>query len=387
VTPDRRGSRRQPTARDPPPTTDQPRSAACAHARPTHPPRLEPLPGPELRRSPYGSSPPRSPSHGQSSSPPHPAARASPAAHSRRWRSFNSPANTLNFSPIAASSATRSRFYDREPQSCNVIYLRALRGRGRGGRDSEAALGDVAEIRQALLDRGILPHHARGPATARIDRRLQRPRFSYRGSVTTRRVVLPERLTGTDGLVLRRWLASDAGQLGQAILESAVHLRPWMAWIAEEPLPLHCRIAMINEWERDWAQGGDVVLGVFLAGRIAGGCGLHRRIGADGLEIGYWTHTAFLRRGVGTRVARVLTDAGLAVPGITRVEIHYDKANQASAGIPRGRGARRAGRAGRYWGGVALANGQGDLGCSAGHESTRSLRLARVDVRSAALPG
>ncbi|MFZ0378692.1 MAG: hypothetical protein WAL38_12745, partial [Solirubrobacteraceae bacterium] len=41
-------------------------------------------------------------------------------------RSFNSPANALNFSPIAASSATRPWFYEREPQSCNVIYLRAL---------------------------------------------------------------------------------------------------------------------------------------------------------------------------------------------------------------------------------------------------------------------
>lgn len=156
--------------------------------------------------------------------------------------------------------------------------------------------------------------------------------------MTTKHGVLPDQLTGPDGLVLRRWLASDAGELGQAILESAEHLRPWMAWVAEEPLPLARRIAMINEWERDWGQRGDVVLGVFLEGRIAGGCGLHRRIGANGLEIGYWTHPAFLRRGVGTRVAHGLTDAALAVPGIARVEIHHDKANQASAGIPRGLG-------------------------------------------------
>lgn len=67
----------------------------------------------------------------------------------------------------------------------------------------------------------------------------------------------------------------------------------------------------------------------------AGSCGLHRRIGPDGLEIGYWIHPAFLRRGLATRVAHVLTGAALVVPGITRVEIHHDKANQASAGIPR----------------------------------------------------
>ena len=153
--------------------------------------------------------------------------------------------------------------------------------------------------------------------------------------MTTSRVVLPERLTGPDGLLLRRWLASDAEQLGQAIAESAVHLRPWMAWIADEPLPPDRRTAMIEQWERDWAEGGDVILGVFLERRIAGGCGLHRRIGPDGLEIGYWIHSAFLRRGLATGVAAVLTSAALAQPGITRVEIHHDKANEASAGIPR----------------------------------------------------
>ena len=111
-----------------------------------------------------------------------------------------------------------------------------------------------------------------------------------------------------------------------------------MAWIAGEPAPLDRREAMIDAWERDWAGGGDVVLGVFLERRIAGGCGLHRRLGPDGLEIGYWIHPAFVRRGVATRAAKLLTDAALAVPGITRVEIRHDKANQASAGIPRGLG-------------------------------------------------
>jgi RimJ/RimL family protein N-acetyltransferase len=149
-------------------------------------------------------------------------------------------------------------------------------------------------------------------------------------------LVLPEIVTGPDGLVLRRWVASDARALSQAVSESAEHLRPWMAWVADEPLPLERRISLINEWGRDWSQGGDVILGSFLDGQIVGGCGLHRRIGDDGLEIGYWTHASFLRRGLGTRVAHALTEAGLAVPGITRIEIHHDKANEASAGIPRG---------------------------------------------------
>lgn len=153
--------------------------------------------------------------------------------------------------------------------------------------------------------------------------------------MTTRPGVLPEHLTSPGGLLLRRWVGSDAAELGEAIRESVEHLRPWMAWISEEPLPLDQRTKLINQWERDWAQGGDVILGVFLDRRIAGSCGLHRRIGPDGLEIGYWIHSAFLRHGLATRVAGVLTAAAFAVPGITRVEIHHDKANQASGGVPR----------------------------------------------------
>jgi RimJ/RimL family protein N-acetyltransferase len=102
----------------------------------------------------------------------------------------------------------------------------------------------------------------------------------------------------------------------------------------QEPLPLERRRALLEEWEREWLRGGDVLLGVFVDGRVAGGCGLHRRIGPCGLEIGYWTHPAFLRRGIATRAAALLTDAAFAVPGITHVEIHHDKANEASRGVP-----------------------------------------------------
>jgi ribosomal-protein-serine acetyltransferase len=91
---------------------------------------------------------------------------------------------------------------------------------------------------------------------------------------------------------------------------------------------------MIADWEREWLNGGDVYMGVFLDDHIAGGCGLHNRIGPDGLELGYWTHSSYLRRGIATAVARVLTEAALAVPGTTHVEIHHDKANRASAGVP-----------------------------------------------------
>jgi hypothetical protein len=73
--------------------------------------------------------------------------------------------------------------------------------------------------------------------------------------------MLPERLESADGLLLRRWVASDAETLARAVAENTNHLRPWMPWVAEEPLPLERRREMIDQWEREWLQGGDVVTG------------------------------------------------------------------------------------------------------------------------------
>lgn len=147
--------------------------------------------------------------------------------------------------------------------------------------------------------------------------------------------LLPERVSGPGELHLRRWSPGDAAILTGVVVESLEHLRPWMGWIAQEPLTVEQRRSMLTEFERHWRDGGDVVLGIFLEGHAVGGCGLHRRIAPDGLELGYWMHPGFTRRGLATAAARLLTDTALELPGITHVEIHHDKANIASAGIPR----------------------------------------------------
>jgi RimJ/RimL family protein N-acetyltransferase len=145
---------------------------------------------------------------------------------------------------------------------------------------------------------------------------------------------LPELLEGPR-IVLRRWRLEDCEAMGRAVAESAEHLRPWMPWMLREPLSNEQRREMVSRTERAWRDGGDVMLGVFLDGRAIGSVGMHRRIGPDGLELGYWIHPGFARRGYATEAARLMTDAALAVPGISHVEIHHDKANVASGGVPR----------------------------------------------------
>lgn len=151
-------------------------------------------------------------------------------------------------------------------------------------------------------------------------------------------MTLPERLEGY-GVTLRRWRPADAELLQQAVVESTDHLRPWMDWISDGPQTLQARRRMLIRWEQRWLAGGDVGYGVFVdGGAVAGGCGLHYRAGPGTIEIGYWIHASFLRRGIATAATRLLTDAAFEIPGIERVEIHHDKANTASRGVPRGLG-------------------------------------------------
>ncbi|HWD85181.1 MAG TPA: hypothetical protein VG321_05475 [Solirubrobacteraceae bacterium] len=92
---------------------------------------------------------------------------------------------------------------------------------------------------------------------------------------------LPERVVGPGAVVVRRWLPADAEALVTALTESAEHLRPWMRWIGQEPMSVGQRLARIGDWDRDWAAGGDAVMGVFVGDQIAGGSGLHRRLGVS----------------------------------------------------------------------------------------------------------
>jgi ribosomal-protein-serine acetyltransferase len=144
---------------------------------------------------------------------------------------------------------------------------------------------------------------------------------------------LPERFEDGD-LLLQRWRVADATAQHEAVVESAEHLRPWMPWIGFEPRTVEQRAELITQWEGEWLEGGDVHLAVWLDGVVAGSTGLHRRIGPEGLEIGYWIRVGHTRRGLATRVSRLLTTGALTIPGITHVEIHCDQANVASAGVP-----------------------------------------------------
>jgi ribosomal-protein-serine acetyltransferase len=142
----------------------------------------------------------------------------------------------------------------------------------------------------------------------------------------------PPELLRRDSAVLRRWRVTDADVAYRVVSESLGHLRPWMPW-AHEHSP-DASLEFVTRCEREWAEGQAYNYAVVVDGSTVGSCGLLRRIGPGGLEIGYWLHPAFTGRGLATAAARALAKAALALDGIDHVEIRHDRANAASGAVP-----------------------------------------------------
>jgi RimJ/RimL family protein N-acetyltransferase len=143
----------------------------------------------------------------------------------------------------------------------------------------------------------------------------------------------PERIDLGGGLVLRRCHTADAEALYLAIVESREHLWPWTPWVTRANLEEER--AVLVRWEEQWDGGGELQYGLFLGPLAVGSTALIPRIGPGGLEIGYWVHAAHTRRGYATSAAAALTSVAFTLPGIEMVEIHHDRANLASEGVPR----------------------------------------------------
>jgi RimJ/RimL family protein N-acetyltransferase len=132
---------------------------------------------------------------------------------------------------------------------------------------------------------------------------------------------------------LRRWRPDDLEAATEAVFTSLEHLRPWMPWAVD--FSSASQAEFLAGCERDWQSGAAFNYAILADGAIAGSAGLMARIGPGGLEIGYWVHQAYTRRGLATASSAALVDQAFALPGIERVQIVHDELNVASSGIPR----------------------------------------------------
>ncbi len=148
----------------------------------------------------------------------------------------------------------------------------------------------------------------------------------------------PAELIGAGSVTLLRAQGGDCAELVEAINASIQELRPWMPW-AQEPATESSIQEFLTRSDRAWESREEFQFAIRgqhgeSADALIGFCGLHGRIGAGGLEIGYWVRSDCSGRGVATSAAGAVTEAALGLESVTRVEIHCDAANLASAAIP-----------------------------------------------------
>jgi ribosomal-protein-serine acetyltransferase len=143
----------------------------------------------------------------------------------------------------------------------------------------------------------------------------------------------PPEVIDAGPVTLRRWRAADLAASCDAVLASLDHLRPWMPWAAD--FSRASQAEFLAGCERDWESGAAFNYAMLADDAIAGSIGLMARIGPGGLEIGYWVHQAYTRRGLATAASAALVEHAFALPGIERVQIIHDEFNVASGGVPR----------------------------------------------------
>lgn len=141
---------------------------------------------------------------------------------------------------------------------------------------------------------------------------------------------LPRERIEVGELVVRRYVEDDAEAMEESVTESLEHLRPWMEWIAHEPLGIEQRRALIREWSDAWDAGRNFVMGIFDGAMHVGGTGLHPRSGPGVLEIGYWVRVSRAGEGIIGRVVLALVEEAFSLGDITTVEIHHDAGNLSS---------------------------------------------------------
>ena len=152
----------------------------------------------------------------------------------------------------------------------------------------------------------------------------------------------PDEVIELGAATLRRYREDDLDDLVRAVTESEDHLRGWLPWVAGHSVESEAQF--LAQSARDWESGTAYNYVIRTGGAFAGGIGLMARIGPGGLEIGYWVHQAYTRRGLATAASAALVEQAFRLPGVDRVEIVHDELNVASGGVPRKLGFTEVGR-------------------------------------------
>ena len=137
----------------------------------------------------------------------------------------------------------------------------------------------------------------------------------------------------SSGVVLRAPDPIDASSIAAAVNSSLPHLARFLEW-ADEPATVDGQAVRQAIAREAFDAGGDAMYTVFEGDEVVGAVGLHRRLGPDALEIGYWLRARAEGRGIMTAAVRAVVGLAFDVAGADRVVIHCHPDNVRSAAIP-----------------------------------------------------
>lgn len=153
---------------------------------------------------------------------------------------------------------------------------------------------------------------------------------------------MPEQLDLGDGIVLRRATTAHAAGIARAVGESLEHLRPFLPWADERNTREAVQRARLITVDRLWRDGREHQYAIEGDEQVVGMIGAMRAdrwgVGGGTVEIGYWVHVDWCRRGIATRATSAVADAAAALPGVAQVVVVVDSANGPSNAVARGLG-------------------------------------------------
>jgi len=138
----------------------------------------------------------------------------------------------------------------------------------------------------------------------------------------------------TERTRLRRYKVEDVVQLHELVISNLGRLLDWMPWAKNEPQTIEWRKNWINETLKEWNLGKSFGYGIFIDNQLIGGVGAHRRIGKEGIEIGYWLAEAHVGHGFMSEAVTALCAECFKLNDVLYIEIHHDVTNSKSRAIP-----------------------------------------------------
>ena len=140
----------------------------------------------------------------------------------------------------------------------------------------------------------------------------------------------------SDRLIIRCYEPADVWMLNESVNRSQAHLLPYMSWAVDGPFDLQHHVNYISTTRSRFDRDEDYTMGIFLkdSGLFIGGGGLHKRVGPNAIEIGYWIDVNYIKNAYATELTKALAKVAFDILGIQRVVITIHEKNEWSKKIP-----------------------------------------------------